>query len=176
MAPPLLLPQRMTTTIKNVFRAGFLSTALLSVALVGCKKKEGDVPAAQEKVQEAREEVRDQQKDVREEMKDVQEERKDVAEANRDLNQAQRELGAERDEFVRINREKLATIDARIAELEAKGDAKSKQLAADLKVRRNELSAKIDRAQDRTSANWAEFKADVDRTYEGLKKDIDDAL
>ena len=171
----MLLPQRMKTTIKNVFRAGFLSTALLSVALVGCKK-EGDVPAAQEKVQEAREEVRDQQKDVKDEMKDVNEERKDVTEANRDLAQAKTELSAERDEFVRINREKLASIDARINELEAKGTAKSKQAAADLKVRRNELSAKIDRAQERTSANWAEFKSDVDRTYEQLKADIDAAF
>ncbi len=160
-------------TKRSFLTTGLLSAALLALPLAGCKKDADDVPAAQEKVQEAREEVKEQQKDVVEEKKDVAEENRDVAAANRDLNQAKGELDAARDEFVRVSREKLAKIDARIGELEAKGDAKSKSAAADLRIRRNELSARLDRAGDRTNANWQELKADLDTGFDKLQADID---
>jgi septal ring factor EnvC (AmiA/AmiB activator) len=141
------------------------STALsLSlVAAAGCKKDEAEkVEAAQKAVNEQREEVREAQQDVNEQ-------RKDLAEAKVDLVQA-------RAEYARVTNDRLVKIDARIAELEARADAESKKEAADLRLKRNQLAAKLDQAGQRTEANWEEFKADVDREFTEFEKSIDRAF
>ena len=144
--------------------------SLFLVGSVGCQRDEAaKVKAAEKNVAEQREDIRDEQKDVREEQKDVNKQQKELAEAKIDLAQA-------RTEYERSVRERLTKIDARIAQLEAKGDAKSKQAAADLRTKRNEASAKLDRIGERTESNWEEFKADTNRTMDQVEKDLDDAL
>jgi len=162
------------STIRSILKTGLLSALLLSLG--ACKGKEDKVEAAQEKVQEAREDLRDERKDVVEEKKDVVEEQRDVAQVGGELERAKAELAAARDEFMRVSREKLARMDAQIQQLETKADAKSKKVAADLRVRRNQLAAKIDRASDRTAENWNEFKADVDKNFEEIQNELDKAF
>src|SRR6266540_1694724 len=120
-----------------------LWSTVLSIALVGsvgCRKNEADkVKAAEKNVDEQRQDVRDEQKDVE----------KQKAE----LGEAQRDLAKARADFDRTARERLNRIDSKIAQLEAKGDEKSRKAAADLRVRRDQASARLNDINTRTESN-----------------------
>lgn len=73
-------------------------------------------------------------------------------------------------------RTRLSRIDDRIAELRAKGDEASSKLADDLRVRRDQLAVRLDRAGEETEARWDGFKRDVNDTFDKLEHEIDDAL
>ncbi len=73
-------------------------------------------------------------------------------------------------------RERLAALDAKIAELDARATAKSKDAAIALRARRNALFAKLDTADSRIEANWDASWTDVDDTFKQIEKDAKDAL
>jgi chromosome segregation ATPase len=149
-----------------------LWSAILSTSLVfgmGCKKKEADTESAAEKVQEAKEDIKDETKDVVEERKDVMEEQKDVNAAKQDLAQA-------RAEFETAVNTRIAALDAKITELEKRGDEKSRQLAADFRTRRDQAKTKLATIGEKTSDTWDAFKADVSSGWDQLEKDVNDAL
>ena len=70
----------------------------------------------------------------------------------------------------------MQKLDIKINELEAPTDAKSHQVAADLKARRDALSTKAGLIKDRTSADWDAFTKDVDDSFDKLESDVNDAL
>ena len=73
-------------------------------------------------------------------------------------------------------RARMARIDNRIAALRAKGDEASTKLADDLRVRRDQLAVRLDKAGDETATTWDAFKRDVSDTYDKLEREVDDAL
>jgi hypothetical protein len=73
-------------------------------------------------------------------------------------------------------RTRLARLDDRIAQLRAKGDEASSKLADDLRVRRDELAVRLDRAGEETETRWDGFKRDVSDAFDKLEREIDDAL
>jgi septal ring factor EnvC (AmiA/AmiB activator) len=159
-SPLLLLTAQEELPMRTILWSTVLSVALLGS--VGCKKDEAD------KVKAAEKNVDEQRQDIREEQKDVDKQKQELTEAKIDLAQA-------RTEYERVTRERLAKIDAKIAQLDAKGDEKSKKAAADLRVRRDQAAAKLNDIGNRTEANWGEFKTDVDRDLTQFEKDVDDA-
>ena len=159
---------------KNAFVIGILSAAL---AFTGACKK-----SAEEKRDEAAEDVRDKQQDLantqREAREDIAEAKKeaneDIAEAKKDVAEAKNDLADARDAWVRDNRDRLAKLDAKIDQLEAKGDAESKKQAARLRAERDSIKGDVDKAEDRANTNWEQFKSGVDKRWENLKADLDD--
>jgi hypothetical protein len=98
------------------------------------------------------------------------------AKARAAADEARDDLNAARDTFVRESRERLAAMDRRIDELEAKSDAEASKRAAQLRAARDEIRADLDRAEDRASSNWQQFKTDVDARWEQLKTDLDETF
>jgi septal ring factor EnvC (AmiA/AmiB activator) len=147
--------------MRTILWSTALSLSLLGT--VGCKKDEA------EKVEAAQKAVNEQREDIKDEQKDVDKQRQELAEAKVDLDQAKAE-------YARVTNDRLMKIDARINELEAKGDEKSKKAAADLRLQRNQMSAKLEMAGQRTEANWEEFKTDVDREFTEFEKSVDRAF
>ena len=157
--------------------------SLITAALCGsaCKKEPTD--KAGDQLRKSVEEVRDQQKDVREEQKDVVKEQKDVAKEQRDVAKEQRELdkaegnlAQARANYMTTTRERLAAIDGKIAQLEARATAKAKDAAIALRARRNALATKLDTADSRAEAEWDKFRTDVEDTFKQIEKDAKDAL
>jgi chromosome segregation ATPase len=143
-----------------------LWSTVLSIALigsVGCRKDEA------EKVKAAEKNVAEQREDIRDEQKDVDKQKQELAGAQHDLAQA-------RAEYDRTARERLAKIDAKIAQLEAKGTEASRKAAADLRVRRDQAAAKLNDIGTRTESNWDSFKAEINRDLDQFEKDVDEAL
>jgi hypothetical protein len=69
--------------------------------------------------------------------------------------------------------ERLTRIDSKIEELDRSPDPSKRDEAARAKVKRNELSRKLDMARDTTSDRWDDFKKDVDDGFKSLEKDLD---
>jgi hypothetical protein len=69
--------------------------------------------------------------------------------------------------------DRLTRIDSKIEELDRSPDPANRDKAARAKVKRNELSRKLDTARDTTSDRWDDYKKDVDDGFKSLEHDLD---
>ena len=72
--------------------------------------------------------------------------------------------------------ERLDRIEARIAELEARGDDASRDLAARLRARQDEARTKLGSLKERAREGWNEFEADMSRTFDELEHEVDESF
>jgi hypothetical protein len=164
----------------HLFTAAALASAL---ALGACEKDRTDL------TDDTRVDVRDDETDMTNTRRgydpevtrpdvdvDVNVDRDTEARARATADEARADVNAARDTFVRESRERLSAMDRRIDELEAKGDAEASKRAAQLRAARDEIRADLDRAEDRASENWQQFKTDVDSRWEQLKTDLDETF
>lgn len=81
-----------------------------------------------------------------------------------------------RDNYSAELRARLSRIDDKIAELRARGDEKSSEAADALRVRRDQLAERLDRAGEQTVTAWDSFKKDVGGAFDELEREIDEAF
>lgn len=74
------------------------------------------------------------------------------------------------------SRERLSRIDAKIRELEARGEAAASKAAAELRVRRDQLSSRLQTVGQQAKAGWDQFEADMSRSFDELERDLDAAF
>lgn len=144
----------------------FLLTITAALAMTGCKKSDDGMSNAQKSVESAAENVREQAKDVAEETREVADQKVDLEKAKADLARA-------RSEFTAEAKLRLTKIDARIGELRASADAKSRAAADSLQVQRDKLAMRIDNASAMADDRWDEFKTDVGTLFTDLERDLD---
>jgi chromosome segregation ATPase len=159
--------------MRTMLWCSILATAL---AAGGCKKKQDDTGSAATEVKKTAEDVKDQAKDLDKTMTDKNAKPNDIDKANADLAAAKTDLAAAKDKYAITVKDRLAKIDIKIHELEARTDAKSKNALATLQTRRTELAAKTDGIKDRMAADWDAFTKDVDNSFDKLESDLNDAL
>ena len=85
------------------------------------------------------------------------------------------DLEAERSALAKSIEERTAKLDARIDELEKRGDEKSKEAAATLRAKRDQARAKLNELGNRTQENWQAFKRDVGDAWDQLERDVSEA-
>lgn len=85
------------------------------------------------------------------------------------------DLEAERSALSKDVEERAARLDARIDELEKRGDEKSKEAAATLRAKRDQARAKMSELGTRTQENWQAFKRDVSDAWDRLEADVTEA-
>jgi len=154
----------------------WMSLLSLSLATGACKKKQDDTGNAATQVKKTAEDVNDQAKDLRDTTTDKDSTNKDINEAQGDLQAAKADLSAAKQKYSVTFNDRMQKLDIKINELEQRTDAKSKQAAADLKARRDELSTKAGMIKDRTTADWDAFTKNVDDSFDKLESDVNDAL
>ncbi|HSK03549.1 MAG TPA: hypothetical protein VK932_19995 [Kofleriaceae bacterium] len=164
-------------------RKTMLWSPLIAALLLGGACKKDAKEEASEDFRKSVEEVREQREDLREAQKDVTEERKDVIEGERDVMQQQRELEAAKGQaaqahanYVASLRQEVAQIEGKLARLEARADAKSKDAAISMRARLDQLKTSINAAGTKTENQWEQFKQDTGEVLKDLREDIDDAL
>jgi hypothetical protein len=81
-----------------------------------------------------------------------------------------------RDSYTAELRARLARIDDRIAELRARGDETASETAESLRVRRDQLAERLDRAGEQTSTAWDSFKQDVGAAFDDVEREVDAAF
>jgi vancomycin resistance protein YoaR len=85
------------------------------------------------------------------------------------------DLESERAALSRTIEERTAALDAKINELEKRGDAQSKDAVATLRAKRDQARAKLSELGTRTQENWTAFKKDVSDTWDQLDRDVTEA-
>jgi hypothetical protein len=85
------------------------------------------------------------------------------------------DLETERSALSKSVEERTARLDARIDELEKRGDEKSKEAAATLRAKRDQARAKMNELGTRTQENWQAFKRDVSDAWDQLERDVNEA-
>jgi len=82
------------------------------------------------------------------------------------------EFARTRDEFVATSKVRLRQLGDEIEKLSMRTDQEAKEAAARLRVKRDQLSARVERAENYTKANWKQFESDVSRAFDDLERDI----
>jgi len=86
------------------------------------------------------------------------------------------DLSDARAKYIAAAKERLAKIDAKIAELGKRADAASAKAVTELRARRDQLATKLDLMGKQAASGWARFKQDVEHGVDAIEKDIDNAL
>ena len=161
--------------------------AMMSAALFAgaCKKNESEkamdraatsASKAQENVQDQAKDIRDEQKDVAKDQQAMGKDQADVAKEQRELDSAKTDLVQARDRYREAAKQRLAKIDQDLQSLEARTDAAGKQMATDLRARRDEVANKLGMIGSQVQADWDNFKKDLDDKFDKLENDTHDAL
>lgn len=155
--------------------------AALSVGGAACSKSASEkdsteVSEAQKNVNEQRKDVASERKDVASEQKDVAKEQGDLAKQQAELATAETRLATAKTDFNTRSRDRLLVIDTKIVTLDSKTDAKTKQLAGDLRARRAAVGSKLDTISQRTTSNWDDFMKTTGEELDALAKDVDTAV
>ena len=159
--------------MRTILWTTILATALASGA---CNKKQDDTGAAATEVKKTQETANDQQKDLDKTLTDKKASANDLNKAEGNVAMANTDLQAAKDKYTITVNDRLAKLDIKIKELEAKTDEKSKTALAALQTRRTALSTKFDNIKAHAAADWDAFTKDVDSTFDGIEKDLNDAL
>ena len=159
--------------MRTMFWCSILSAALATTA---CNKKADSTDKAGTEVKKAQEDVVEQRKDLDKATADRDSKPKDLNKAEGELAAAKVDLAAARDKYSITVNERLAKLDIKIKELEARGDAKAKDAAVTLRARRATLGTKLESMKDRAAGDWDAFTKDVDSTFDGIEKDVNDAV
>jgi hypothetical protein len=151
--------------------------SLLSAALAagGCKRKTDDTGSAAVEVKKTQEAVDKEAKDYQKLSSDQKATDKDRAKAESDLAAAKADLKAARDKYEITVKDRLAKIDIKLQQLQQRGDEKSKAALTKLQSERGELGVKLDAMKDRAADNWDAFTKDIDKSFDGMEKQLDDA-
>jgi hypothetical protein len=150
-----------------------LGTSLLSMGLLaGTACRKHDTDKAGSEMKKAREDVDDKSKDL---AKTEDKSNNAVVKDQAKLDEAKADLNKARADFSTAVKTRLDKIDTKINELAARTDVKSKDALATLKQRRADLQAKLDGMGNQAADRWDDFKKDVDKSFDSLENDLDNA-
>ena len=135
----------------------FLAAGLLAGA---CHDKDRDAPRDQ--MNSAAEQARHAGQSMRAQHRDYDKSRDDLADA--------------RIKYTAAAQQRLAQIDADLAQLKARTDVHARMMYADLKVRRDQLAARLDQVNAAAADTWDDFKKGVDDDFTAVEKSLHDAL
>lgn len=167
-----------------------LSLALLVAA--GCGKRDdgAGTDKTSEELRKAKTDVDEHSKDLAKNQDDIEQkkralalEQQELADKQKLLEQQRQQLGSAQGSVVQARaayaaavKERFAKLDASVATLATKPDAKSKDAVAGLRARRDQLSTKIDTMPRTADADWNQYMKDVDVTFDAIERDLRTAL
>lgn len=175
-----------------VARSTRIALVLAFAAHPGCGKRDNssatdktseDLRKAQAAVSEHSKDMANNQDAIEQTKRDLLREQQELSDHQKLLEQqrqalgsAQGTLGQARAAYAAAVAVRLAKLNASIATLGAKTDAKSSDAVAGLRARRDQLSAKIDAMSKTTDVDWNQYTRDVDVTFGAIESDLQRSL
>lgn len=137
-----------------------------------------DLREAHDKVSENSQALAKNQDDIEQKKRDILNDQQALADKQKLLEKQQVELGSSqghlqeaRVAYAAAVKERLAKLDASLATLATKTDARSKDAATGLRARRDELAAKLEAMAATPDASWNQYTKDIDVTFEAIERD-----
>lgn len=171
-------------------RSSLLWLALLVAASCGKRDDAAGTDKASEELRRAQTEVTEHSKDLAKNQNDIERNKRDLVREQQELADKQKLLEQQREQlgsaqgtlvqaraaYAAAVNVRFAKIDASLATLATRTDAKSKDANAGLRARRDQLSKKIDAMSSTPDAEWNQYSKDVDVTFGAIEKDLHQAL
>lgn len=171
--------------MSTMARCSLAVTALLVAA--SCGKEDGsaetdqagrDLREAQEKLRENSQALAKNQEEIEQKKRDILQDQQALADKQKLLEKQQAELGSSqghldkaRVAYAAAIKERLAKLDASLATLATRTDARSKDAATGLRARRDQLAAKLDAMAGTPDAGWNQYTKDVDVMFDAIERD-----
>ena len=169
-----------------------LSRSLVLLLVLGCGRHDegADTDKTGADLRKAKTEVAEHSKDVAKNQDDIEQQKRtlalgqqELADKQKLLEQQRQQLGSAQGTLVQARaayaaavRERFAKLDASLATLATRTDAKSKDVAAGGRARRDQLAKKIDAMPGTADADWNQYTKDVDVTFDAIEGDVHKAL
>jgi chromosome segregation ATPase len=171
-------------------RSSLLALSLLVAASCAKHDNAADTDKTSEELRQAQTEVTQHSNDLAKNQDDIEQkkralvrEQQDLADKQKLLEQQRQQLGSAQGTLVQARaayaaavKERLAKLDASVATLATKTDAKSKDAAAGIRARRDQLTAKIGAMPSTGDADWNQYTKDVDVTFDAIESDLHRSL
>lgn len=139
------------------------------------RKAQGEVQQTTQEVAANQDAIEQQQRALLQEQQALADRQKLLEDQRAHLGSAQQGLQQARAAYGAAVAERLAKLDAGLAGLATKTDAKSRDAAIGLQARRAELGAKLRAMQGTSDPGWADYTKDVDATFDAIEHDLHEA-
>jgi DNA repair exonuclease SbcCD ATPase subunit len=130
----------------------------------------------QEAIEQKKRDLAREQQQILREQQDLADKQKLLEQQRLRLGAAQENLGKARAAYAAAIKERFAKLDAALATLGTRTDARSRDAVTGLRARRDQLSAKLATLTQTVDANWNEYTSDVDTTFDAIEQDLHQAL
>ena len=176
-----------TTSVRMLVRA-----LAVGVLVISCSSKDNsgvtdkaanDLRAAQSTVATRHDDVTTAGDDVERRKRDLGAQQQQLADKEKSLDDSRQQLGSAqatladaRKAYAAAVEERFAKLDADVATLATRTDARSIDARAGLTARRDALAAKLAVMPDGADATWTAYTKDVDTTFDAIERDLRSAL
>lgn len=174
--------------MSSMCRCSLVVAALLLAASCG-KEDSAETDKAGKDLREANAEVSQNSEALAKNQDDIERKKREIlldqqalADKQKLLEQQRQELGSAqghlqeaRVAYAAAVKERFAKLEASLATLATKTDARSKDAVTGLRARRDQLSAKIDAMASTPDSSWDKYTKDVDITFDAIEHDLREA-
>jgi chromosome segregation ATPase len=166
----------------------FISSAFVVIMAASCAKKDNsaDTDQAGQDLRNAQSEVSDKRKDVTVNEDEIERKKRELIKGQQELSDKEKslednrqQLGSARGTLAEARTaysaavtERFAKLDAELAGLATKTDAKSKDAAAGLHARRDLLATKLATMPATADPSWTGYTQDVDSMFDAVEHDL----
>jgi chromosome segregation ATPase len=136
------------------------------------RKAQADVSKGSNELVKNQDEIEQQKRDLVREQQQLADKQQLAERQRQDLGSAQGTLQEARLAYAAAVKARFAKLDASLATLATKTDAKSKDAVTGLRARRDQLLVKLDAMAGASDPTWNEYTKDVDTTFDAIETDL----
>lgn len=174
-----------------MLRCSLVLTALLAGTSCGKQDNSADTDRPGQDLRKAQSQVREgsqglaaNQNGIEKKKRAILSEQQQVADQEQLLEQQRQQLGSAQGNlqeawvaYAAAVKTRLAKLDASLATVAMKTDARSRDAVTGLRARRDQLSAKLAAMPSGAAApSWTDYTKDVDTTFDAIEHDLHDAM
>lgn len=130
----------------------------------------------QSAIEQGRRNLALEQEKLAREQRELADKQKLLAEQEAKLGAAKQGLAQARAAYAAAVTERMAKLDASLATLGKRTDARARDALAGLRARRDQLATKLAALGGTLDSGWAEYASDVDTTFDAMEHDLGEAL
>ena len=176
--------------MSTMHRCSLAVAALLAAASCGKEDSGAETEKAGRDLREANAEVSENSQALAKNQEDIEQKKREIlldqqtlADKQKLLEQQRQALGSSQGQLREARAayaaaivERFAKLDASLAALATKTDARSRDAATGLRARRDQLSAKLDSMAGTADASWEQYTKDVDIMFDAIERDLREAV
>ncbi|MDQ3364730.1 MAG: hypothetical protein M3680_04805 [Myxococcota bacterium] len=136
------------------------------------RKAQSELKETSKAVTENQAEIEQRQRELLKEQQELADKQKLLEQQRQQLGSAELTLEQARAAYGAAVKQRLAKLDASLATLATRTDAKSRDAVVGLRARREQLATKLAAIPGTGDASWSSYTKDVDLTFDAIEDDV----